>query len=100
MEGQIPEEVKTARSNELLLLEAELSEAYRSACVGKVMPVLFEEKKEIAGEQYWVGHTRTYVMVAVSASGDLENQILDVSIEGLLTSDICKGTLVFLPELG
>ncbi len=69
MPDQISEQVKAARSSELLSMEKEQSRAFRSRYIGKEAEVLFEETKEIDGVLYRVGHTRDYVKVAVKADG-------------------------------
>lgn len=67
MENQIPEPVKTKRSNILLAMEASDSATFREYYLGKDVEVLFEEKKEIDGKEYWIGHTKEYVKVALNA---------------------------------
>ena len=50
MEGQLTDAVKTARSAELLSLEARQSVDYRASYIGKEVEILTEEKKEINGK--------------------------------------------------
>lgn len=93
MKDQVPESVKTKRSGVLLDMEARKSREYRSQFIGKTVSVLFEEKKEISGKTYMLGHTKEYVKVAVETSQDLANQLLDVQIAEFLADDILKGQL-------
>lgn len=93
MPDQIPEQVKTARSNCLLALEQEMSGRYRDTFAGKEVPVLFEERKEVEGKQYWVGHTPEYVTVAVESNEDLTNRIVKVVLRGRLSADVCVADL-------
>jgi threonylcarbamoyladenosine tRNA methylthiotransferase MtaB len=88
MPGQVPDSVKTERSNELLILEKEQSKEFRRVYLGKEVSVLFEETKKIQGKSYQLGHTVDYVKVAVETEEDLVNQIRTVPVRGFLTSDI------------
>ena len=65
MEGQLPEQVKGVRSDRLLELDRKMSLEYRKGFLGEKKEVLFEEKTEINGVPYLVGHTREYVKAAV-----------------------------------
>lgn len=63
--NQVPEQIKTKRSAELLALEAEMSRKYRESFLGQETEVLLEEPVTINGEQYMIGHTKEYVKVVV-----------------------------------
>ncbi len=65
MPNQVPEQIKTKRSAELLALEAEMSRKYRESFLGQETEVLLEEPVTINGEQYMIGHTKEYVKVVV-----------------------------------
>lgn len=86
--GQVPDEVKTIRSNILLELEKKQSKEFREYFVGKEVEVLFEETKEIGGRAYQIGHTKDYVKVALFTEEELANQIRTVKISGFLTDEI------------
>ncbi len=89
MPDQVPEEVKTHRSNVLQAIELRDSKAFRASYIGKNVEVLFEEKKRIGDRAYWIGHTRTYVKVACEAQDKmLENQLASGKISGFLQDDI------------
>ena len=77
MSGQVPEPVKTQRSNELIALGKENSRAFERAWLGKNSSVLFEEKQVINGRELFVGYTKEYIRAAIAAEGDLTNQIMD-----------------------
>ncbi len=94
MKEQIIEAVKTKRSAVLLEMEARKSKEYRSRFVGKTVPVLFEESKEIQGKTYMLGHTREYVKAAVETDENLTNQIVDVQLTEFLTDDILRGDII------
>lgn len=71
--GQLTDAEKTVRSAQLLELDRVHSEEYRRACLGTEIEILAEEKKEIGGKEYWVGHTKTYVKAAFAAAGEEED---------------------------
>ncbi len=89
-EGQIAEEVKRARSRALIALGEELRKArlMRAVQTNESVSVLFEERD---GE-YFVGHTPSFMPVAVKTARDLHGEIRCV---GQLTSDGARllGTL-------
>lgn len=89
MPEQVPEEIKTKRSNELLKLDDSLREQYTGLFMGHEEAVLFEEIITRDGEDYLVGHTERYVKVAVPKSdairlGYKENEIFQVRVEHIL----------------
>lgn len=88
MKNQIPDPVKTFRSNALLEMEREHSQEFRDYYIGREEEVLFEEVKELNGKQYWVGHTKQYIKAAVSCEEDLSNKIRRGRIEKFLSGDI------------
>ncbi|MCI8466174.1 MAG: tRNA (N(6)-L-threonylcarbamoyladenosine(37)-C(2))-methylthiotransferase MtaB [Lachnospiraceae bacterium] len=65
MAGQVPEEVKTKRSHQAMLLEKEMARNFRQRFEGKQRELLLEEKQEIGGKRYLVGFTKEYVKAAV-----------------------------------
>lgn len=81
MEHQIPDQVKTERSNELLTLAKRMSAEFREYYRGKQMEALLEEEMVQDGENYYTGYTREYVKVAVKAQGNMENQFY-TGVEG------------------
>ena len=91
MPNQIPEELKTERSNVLLALEQQQSKAFRAAFIGRKVKVLLEEEKEVDGRKYWLGHTGEYVKVAVPAGDFMKNMFVEVSVEDFLQEDIMLG---------
>ncbi|WP_334145411.1 tRNA (N(6)-L-threonylcarbamoyladenosine(37)-C(2))-methylthiotransferase MtaB [Muricomes intestini] len=81
MEEQIPEQIKSKRSDILLALNEEGRQAYEKSFVGKEVEVLVEESVEIGGETMQIGHTREYMKVAVKTKENLQNHIVKVQIE-------------------
>ena len=90
MENQLTEAQKARRSALLMEAEKQMSRDYRKNFIGRGAEVLFEEKKEIDGEMYWVGHTPQYVKAAKRSDGteDLCNRIVRGTIAGFLDEDI------------
>ncbi len=91
MEGQLTEAEKARRSGVLLDIEKEMSHAYRAGFAGREVEVLFEEKKEKNGRDYWIGHTPQYVKAAKAVESEaenLENKIVKVRPSGFLEEDV------------
>ncbi len=82
MSGQVDEQVKNMRSEQLMALEAALGETYREQFFGKEETVLFEESTVVDGEVCQVGYNERYVRIAVKTKEDLSNCIETVRIEG------------------
>lgn len=78
MENQIPEETKSERSQVLQELNRRNMAAYEACFKGRQVQVLFEEKTQRDGREYYCGHTREYISVTVPNEGqDLRNKICD-----------------------
>lgn len=88
MEGQIPESVKSERSDILMELEGKMSVQYRKEHLHKEMTVLFEEEKEIAGKIYQTGHSMEYIKAAVCSEENLAGKTIKGSCSDFLQSDI------------
>ncbi len=96
MPGQVSDEVKARRSNVLLEMEKRQSYQFRERYIGKTAEVLLEERKEIGGRGYCLGHTRDYVKVAVPVGREQEtgpNSMVELEVEGFLTEEILLGHL-------
>ena len=88
MEGQIAEKDKTRRSNILLEMEKRQSKEFRTYYIGRQEEVLLEEKKEIDGREYWIGHTREYVKVALASDKDCRNRLVTGMIKDSINDEI------------
>lgn len=88
MPGQISEEVKNHRSNELIALSETMAKEYKELFVGKIEKILFEEEIQFEGKIYQVGHNERYLKLAVLSELDLSNQILQVKICNILTEEL------------
>ncbi|MGM9648246.1 MAG: tRNA (N(6)-L-threonylcarbamoyladenosine(37)-C(2))-methylthiotransferase MtaB [Eubacteriales bacterium] len=81
MSGQLPGDVKEARVHALEKVVAQSRRRVLEAQIGKVMPVLFEEARECRQ----IGHTASFLEVAVNADALLHGKLLAVeflAIEG------------------
>ena len=92
MPNQVPENMKTKRSAILQEIESESSKKFREHYIGKNVAVLFEEQKEIGGTQYFIGHTKEYVKVAIDTKTingrNVENELISGKITGFLADDV------------
>ena len=91
MENQVPDQIKTKRSNELLALHEVNSTKYLQEHFGKDLEVLMEEKMTIGEGNYFVGHTKEYIRVAVKTEEDLTNQFVTVKAKEILKDQILLG---------
>lgn len=104
MEGQVSDQIKTQRSDELLQLEQELEQAYGVRFLGQETRVLMEEITDIQGKEYLTGYNERYVRIGVPVTDwekaeSLCNQIVSVRISGQETSGIYFGEMVkIVPE--
>lgn len=90
MPDQVAESVKAARSDELLVLEKEMSRQYRESLLGLTRDVLLEEKLTVDGVDYMVGHTKEYVKVVVPYSAEQKNTMVVGRIDGILSEEILR----------
>lgn len=93
MDGQIPEPVKTRRSDILLELTKEQSISFRKRLIGTTVEVLMEEACERNGIIWQVGHTGEYVKTAVAQEAPLTNRLVHVKVEKMLKNDMLCGIL-------
>lgn len=84
MPEQIPETVKTKRSDVLLALTEKNSADYRKKFLGNMVEVLMEESCILDGRRFQTGYTKEYVRVAVETDAELANRLLMVRAEGFL----------------
>ena len=93
MPDQIPENIKSERSTELLELNEILSNGYRKKYIGKKVKVLLEENHIIENKKYIIGFTDTYVRVALENSEEklYTNQIVNVRVKKLFEKDMVIG---------
>ena len=80
MDNQIPEPIKTQRSNELITLCEEKMKRYENLWKGQEVEVLVEEPITLDGQILQVGHTKEYIKVAFPSETDLQNQLVTVKL--------------------
>ena len=88
MEGQIPEQEKAVRSHILIDLGKRRKQKFMEYYLGREVEILFEEKAEIQGKTYWIGHTREYLKVAAETEENLENCLKIGKIAGFVEDGV------------
>jgi threonylcarbamoyladenosine tRNA methylthiotransferase MtaB len=76
MDHQVDEQIKNKRSSILIDITNEQSDEYVKAKIGKELEVLFEDKININGMDYFVGHSKEYVKTVVCCSENVENKVV------------------------
>lgn len=93
MENQVDEKIKSLRSEDLIKAGEKLTKEYRQAKIGQNTSVLFEEKIILGSEEYWVGHTKDYIKIAVKSEKGLEGIIKIVNVKEFLSDEIMLATI-------
>lgn len=94
MPHQVPEQIKTKRSEALFEIEKRDRYAYEKQLMnGQRVELLVEETMEYEGKTYYVGHTTTYVKIAFPVEGmenasSLENRLVMVCPKERLNDEI------------
>ena len=76
MPNQINGNIAEERSRKLIELSERNMKIYNEKYIGEEVEVLFEEKQG----DYWVGHTRNYMVVKIKDENDLQNRINNIRI--------------------
>ena len=84
MENQVAEDIKNARSSELIALGERKRASYEETLIGTVQEGLIEEEIRRGTDWYQVGHTREYVKVGQKMSENRVNEIVNVEIKNRL----------------
>ncbi len=95
MPGQVAEAVKDERLQRLQALLAEQQAAFNRACVGRVLPVLFEKPGRHTGQM--VGRSPYLQPVHAEADADLVGRIVPVEIAAAQANSLA-GALARAPE--
>lgn len=88
MENQIPEEIKSARSVELIEIEKQMRNNYQEQFFGRKAKVLVEEAVVIDNITYQIGYTERYQKLAIPTDKDLSNKILEVTVLRPFTEEL------------
>lgn len=92
MPNQVDERIKTKRSDILIAAGEELVKKYNENKLGTYDFVLWEERKQIDGREYWVGHTPDYVEVALETDEELAGKIQKVALKDIINQEIILAT--------
>lgn len=80
MENQVREEVKQERSQVLFALAEENKKKFENLFRNQVVNILIEEKVLKNGEEWWIGHTKEYIKVALKSEKNIKNQIIKMEM--------------------
>lgn len=93
MSGQLTEAQKSVRSDEMIELNEKHARAYEESMIGRELSILLEEEVEINKEQWYIGHSKEYVKMAIrKQEGYAVNDIVCVKAERFLEDHILTGT--------
>ena len=84
MPNQIDGNIAEQRSKKLIEMSNQNELEYNTKYIGKEIEVLFEEKNE----EFWIGHTKNYMVVKTKTDNNLENKICTVKIEEAGTEEL------------
>ena len=88
MKEQVPEEIKAKRSDILFDDLVPMNHAFLEWYIGKEAEVLMEEKVNFSGKEYFLGHTKEYVKMAVPYTENMENKLVTGMVKGMLKEHI------------
>lgn len=94
MPNQVPEPIKSKRSDMLFELEKKMRTTYLDSFIGSEEIVLTEEETKIEDTMYMIGHTTRYVKVAIPASNLESNELVNVRITGYLNDDVLLSEII------
>lgn len=96
MPAQLPDRVKSERSERLIKLDAQQSEAFRRRFLGRTEDVIPEEIVEIEGRSYLRGYNRCYVRYLIPLSDAAEGACKIGQIMQVCGQEICGGCVLAL----
>ncbi len=85
MKEQVPENIKSQRSEQVRVLAEELKTAYREQFIGKTQKVLIER----VFDDYATGHGENFVPVKILGTDFQKNTFCEVKIEGIDKENDC-----------
>lgn len=94
MPNQVPEQIKTVRSNVLLELSKKNQAEYEKKWIGKEEEILAEEISEQEGKTYLTGHTKRYVKVGIENQKNMSGQLVKVKITGQKEGNMLLGQIL------
>ena len=93
MPEQVAENLKSERSKAMLELGAANKRDFMESVIGQECEVLVEEKTDINGEIYFVGHTREYFKFAFKDGGNKVGKIVSVVAKDILDGEYILGEM-------
>ncbi len=96
MPAQLTDRVKSERSERLMKLDAQQSEAFRRRFLGRTEDVISEEIVEIEGQSYLRGYNRCYVRYLIPLSDAAEGACKIGQIMQVCGQEICGGCVLAL----
>ena len=96
MPAQLTDRVKSERSERLMKLDAQQSEAFRRRFLGRTEDVIPEEIVEIEGRPYLRGYNRCYVRYLIPLSDAAEGACKIGQIMQVCGQEICGGCVLAL----
>lgn len=94
MEGQIPEEEKTRRSNILIQKNHQHKRAFMEKFLGQTVEILLEEPLKHQEEQAMMGHTREYMKAWVLGDKTLANTIVKARVLEVTQDEMLKCEII------
>ena len=94
MEGQIPEEEKTRRSNILIQKNHRHKRAFMEKFLGQTVEILLEEPLKHQEEQAMMGHTREYMKAWVLGDKTLANTIVKARVLEVTQDEMLKCEII------
>ncbi|MCI9446880.1 MAG: tRNA (N(6)-L-threonylcarbamoyladenosine(37)-C(2))-methylthiotransferase MtaB [Lachnospiraceae bacterium] len=94
MEPQVPEEIKHRRSETLFEDLAPMNEEFLKWHIGRQAEALIEEKVSIGGTEYFLGHTKEYVKMAVPVAGHEAWKMENKLVRGRVTARLKEHVLL------
>jgi threonylcarbamoyladenosine tRNA methylthiotransferase MtaB len=96
MKDQVPEPVKAKRSEELIEIGRKLRKTYLEEFIGKKNLLLVEEKEEIEGKEYFVGHTGEYIKAGVASGENLVGKMVRIYPKEIIKGEILLAELNYI----
>ena len=96
MPGQLTDRVKSERSERLMKLDTQQSEAFRCRFLGRTEDVIPEEIVRIEGRPYLRGYNRCYVRYLIPLSDATEGACKIGQIMQVCGQEICGGCVLAL----
>ena len=94
MDHQVLEDVKQVRSETLFHDLVPMNEEFLNWYIGRTTEVLMEERVFFGGVEYFLGHTKEYVKIAVPTSGcpqeNLENRLVHGKVVSRLKEHVLQ----------